>query len=131
MTRRPDPFPGVLAPPQAPPGLRQRVIAAARAAAEGDDEPDRWARIWESRPVRLAWAASIGALIFGHLVIGGPVGRRSAQPAIPLAAAVETDHELAEIVGLERMTVDLPGWEIHIARDPVQSEPLTADEEPS
>ena len=131
MTRRPDPFSGTLAPPQAPPELRQRVIAAARAAADRADEPDLWARIWESRPVRLAWAASIGALIYGHLVIGGSIAPRSARPAMPLAAAVEADNELAEIVGLERVTVDLPGWESHVARDPAQTELPAPDEAPS
>lgn len=131
MTRRPDPFPGTLEPPEAPPELRRRVIAAARAAADRTGAPDRWTRIWESRPARLAWAAAVAALIFGHLVIGGPVVRRSAQTAVPLTTAVETDDELAEIVVLGRLTVDLPGWEIRIARAPVQPEPLTTDEDPS
>jgi hypothetical protein len=58
------------------------------------------------------WAASIGALIFGHLVIGGPVSAGPAEPAFPLAAAAGSNEELSEIIGLHRMTVDLPGWEI-------------------
>ena len=131
MTRRPDRFPGALEPPEAPPELRRRVIAAARAAADRADAPDRWARIWESRPARLVWAASIGTLIFGHLVIGGPAASRSAQTAVPLAAAVEADAELAEIAGLERVTADLPGWEIQIVRDPGQTAPPANHEDPS
>lgn len=131
MTRRPDRFPGTLEPPQAPSELRRRVIAAARVAADRTDASDRWARIWESRPARLAWAASVGALIFGHLVVGSPTASRSAQTAVPLAAAVEAEAELAEIAGLERVTADLPGWEIRIARDPVPSGSPTTVEEPS
>jgi hypothetical protein len=77
---------------------------------------DLWMRIWENRPIRLAWAASIGALIFGHLVIGEAVSAGPAQPAIPLAVAAGTDAELAEIVDLQRVTVELPGWEM-VTRD--------------
>ena len=112
MTRRSDQFPELLAPPQAPPELRHRVIAAAREAVDGAQAPDHWMRIWESRPARLAWAASIGALLFGHLVIGGSVSAGPAEPAFPLAAAAVSNDELSEIIGLQRMTVDLPGWEI-------------------
>ena len=88
-------------------------IRAGLAEAEGGDAaPDRWTRIWESRTARLAWAASIGVLIFGHLVIGGSVSAGPAEPAFPLAAAAGSNDELSEIIGLQRMSVDLPGWEI-------------------
>lgn len=117
MNHRLDHLPGRLVPAGPPPELRQRVLVAARAAMDRSDQRDFWMRIWGSRPARLAWAVSIGAIIFGHLVIGGPVSARSVKLAIPLAAAVETDDELAEIVGLQRVTVDLPGWEL-VAREP-------------
>ena len=112
MNQRPDHFSESFVPPQAPPELRGRVLTAARNAMERGDSPDMLTRIWESRPVRLAWAASIGALLFGHLVIGGSVSAGPAEPAFPLAAAAVSNDELSEIIGLQRMTVDLPGWEI-------------------
>lgn len=116
MNLRSDHLSGNLIPPQAPPELRQRVLSAARQTMGQAAPRDLWTRIWESRPIRLAWAASIGALIFGHLVIGGAVSAGPAQPAIPLAAAVGADDELAEIIDLQHVTVDLPRWEL-VARD--------------
>jgi len=116
MNLRSDHLPGGLTPPQAPPELRQRVLSAARRTMSQAPPRDLWMRIWENRPIRLAWAASIGALIFGHLVIGEAVSAGPAQPAIPLAVAAGTDAELAEIVDLQRVTVELPGWEM-VTRD--------------
>ncbi len=113
-----DHLPDTLIPPGPSPELRQRVLVAARAAMDRSDLPDSWMRIWRNRPARLAWAVSIGALIFGHLVIGGSVSTGSAEPALPFSAAVGTNDELAEIVGLQRVTVDLPRWEL-LAREPV------------
>lgn len=131
MNQRSDHLSGSLTPPQAPPELRQRVLTAARQTMGQEAPRDLWTRIWESRPIRLAWAASIGALIFGHLVIGGAVSAGPAQPAIPLAAAVGADDELAEIIGLQRVTVDLPRWEL-VARDaPSPTDPSTESEDPS
>lgn len=121
MTHRPDQLPEELAPPQAPLEFRQRVLASAHGAMDGAAAPDMWAQIWGSRPARQVWAASIGALIFGHLVIGGAVSAGPAESAFPLAAATGTNDELAEIVGLQRVIVDLPGWEV-APRDAVTPE---------
>lgn len=112
MSHQRDLMSGKMIPPSPPPELKGRAVSAARAAMNRAEEPDVWMRIWGSRLARLAWAASIGALIFGHLVIGGAVSAGPTEPALPLAAVAEANDELAEIVGLQRLTVDLPGWEV-------------------
>ncbi len=112
MNHRRNPVSGKMVPPGPPPGLKGRAVAAAREAMNRGEEPDVWMRIWGSRPVRLAWAVSVGVLLFGHLLIGGATPAGSDGPAFPLAAVVGTDDELAEIIGLQRVTVDLPGWEL-------------------
>ena len=120
-----------LTPPVPPSELRGRVLTAARDAMARGDSPDMWTRIWESRPARLAWAASIGALIFAHLVIGGSVSAGPAEPAFPLAAAAGSNDELSEIIGLQRMTADLPGWEIPSRIADAQTDPSSGSEDPS
>lgn len=59
-----DPRLAGVAPPEAP----ERLRAAALAAAERvwDARPDLWARLAASRPLRLAWAAAVLALITSH-----------------------------------------------------------------
>ena len=112
MTHRSDPLFECLAPPDPSPELRQRALAAAREALRRAESPDIWTRIWNSRPVQLGWAASVGALLFGHIVIGGVPPAESAFPAMPLAAATGANPELAEVADSGRLTVSLPSWEV-------------------
>lgn len=69
-----------LRPPAAPAGLRERTLAGARAAAEaagraapaGEDRPGRRGLadlLWESRPLRLAWAVALVGLIGVNLYL--------------------------------------------------------------
>lgn len=61
-------------PPQAPPELRQRTLAAARAALRQAHPPspesatwvDRW---WQSRALRLAWTAAVCLLLAVNVLI--------------------------------------------------------------
>jgi len=112
MTDRNQPLDRWFRPPEPPAELRQPVLAAAREAMSQTEGPEIWMRIWGSRPVHLAWAVSVAVLIYGHLLIGGAMPAGSDGPVFPLAAVAGNDDELAEIVGLQRVTVDLPGWEL-------------------
>jgi len=114
MTRKPDnpatpadPLAG-LAPPGAPPGLKARVLVAARAALRAEPErPDRWSLLWSSRPLRLAWAASFLLLLAGHAVLvrpSRPQGQAAA-PALPRPGN-EADDELAAVGRLPRLDPD-------------------------
>jgi len=103
----PDPLEG-LAPPGAPPELKIRVLAASRVALLAEPEPrDHWKTIWESRPLRLAWAASFLLLIAGHAVLA-PSGRPQGQAATPSVSrpVSEADAELAAIGHLPRLDPD-------------------------
>jgi hypothetical protein len=102
-----DPLTG-LVPPGAPPELKARVLAASRAALlAGPARPDRWSLLWESRPLRLVWAASVLLLLAGHAVLVGPDRPRAEAAALPLSRWVnEADDELAAIGRLPRLDPD-------------------------
>ena len=129
MTPRSDPFVEGLAPPNPSAELRRRTLAAAREALGQVENPDIWTRVWNSRSAHLAWAASIGVLVFGHLVVGDAPRSGSAGPALPLAAAAGANEELAEVVDLGRLTAQLPGWEMTVRTTPTQpSQPAESED---
>ena len=64
-----------LVPPQPPPELRAKTLAAAHRRMEAESAPDRWSRIWNHRGIRLAWAASVMLLLAGHVLATlSPIG---------------------------------------------------------
>ena len=60
-----------LEPPQPPPELRARALAAAWNAKR---TPDVWSRLWNHGGLRVAWAASVVLLLAGHVLIGSEKG---------------------------------------------------------
>jgi hypothetical protein len=116
MDRPTDLLPPDLRPPAPPARLRARVLTAARNADTIDSSADLWHRLWSSRPLRVAWAASVVILIIGHLLIGSkgsqapPTG-----PTLPVTVAVTNAGELAEVAELGRLTAELPGWEVAVS----------------
>jgi hypothetical protein len=118
MTKNPheqDPLFSGLRVPGPPDGLRRQVLDRATQALGQEPAHDRWARLWESRPARLAWAASILALAVGHLLLpaGASQGARLAQGAPPASApatAVRTDagqdDELSVIADLPKLSLE-------------------------
>ena len=94
-----DPLRG-LEPPAVPPGLREDALAAARAAFAAAPRRDPWARLLASPAARLAWAASVAALVAANVLLP-----RSGQPPVPAASAAPTrpDPELASITCLPRI----------------------------
>lgn len=133
MKRPLDPMSEGLAPPVPPPELRDRTLQAARAAMRLNGRDDIWLRLWRSRPIRFAWATSVAALLFGHIVIGAGAGARPGPEGTirPVMAAAAIRDELAEVINMERVTIELPGWEIQVSRDRVETEPPTTDEDQS
>ena len=98
-------FPG-LKVPEPPEDLRRQVLSRARQAPERGPRHDLWARIWESRPARLAWGASVLALAVCHFVV--PVGDAGpAREQSTLARTGSDDHEeMTDIVDLPRLSLD-------------------------
>ena len=56
-----------LGPPEQPRGLQERTLRGAREALAREAGRDLWTRIWESRPLRLAWAATVAVLVICHI----------------------------------------------------------------
>jgi hypothetical protein len=118
-------------PPGPPPELRIRTLQAARAAMTVDGSDDIWSRLWRSRPFRLAWATSVAVLLYGHIVIGAGAPSGPADTIRPLLAAAAIHDELAEVVDVEHVTIELPGWEIPLSWDHVETGPPTTEKDQS
>lgn len=92
-----------LAPPKPPRGLEERTVRGAREAMVCEAARDAWTRIWESRPLRIAWAVSVVALVLCHLSItelrsvSGKAGTQTAR------VAREGNGELAAIARLPQL----------------------------
>lgn len=100
----PGPLAG-LSPPAPPPELRARVLDAARAALLEPPPPaDPWSRVWESRSLRVAWAASVLLLLAGHALV--PRVRPAAPPAVLARSGQAAEAEVAAIGRLPRLDVD-------------------------
>jgi len=102
-----DPLRG-LVPAGAPPELKARVLAASRAALLAGPAPrDPWTRLWESGPLRLAWAASVLLLLAAHALLVRPAPPPIAAAAAPAPrGASGTDSELAAIARLPQIDPD-------------------------
>lgn len=104
----PDPLAG-LTPSAAPPELKTRVLAATRSAFLEPPPPvDLFSRVWENRPLRLAWAASVLLLLGGHALVPRST---AAPPVTPPPTAVarsvrSAEAELAAIGRLPRLDLD-------------------------
>jgi hypothetical protein len=94
-----------LRPPHAPPALEAQVLRSAREALARPTAGAPWVRVWESRPLRLAWAATVSVLVVA-ILLGAP--SRPAGPRIPVTtSAAQPAHrgagELGGILALPRL----------------------------
>ena len=89
-----------------PASLRARTLARAAEAWAPPAVPDFWRQIWESRPLRLAWATATVALVVANLALPSRASlqARFAQPSE--AAQAEARRELREIVWLPRLRME-------------------------
>jgi hypothetical protein len=92
-----------LGPPQLPRGLQEKTLRGAREALARAAGPDSWTRIWESRPLRVAWAVSAGMLVICHIGITGLRSARTPPAGQTAQAAREGNGELAAIGRLPRV----------------------------
>ena len=91
-------------PPQPPPDLRSKVLAAAHARMAAESTPDIWSRVWHHRGIRLAWAAAVVLLVAGHalFVPGNGNEFRPIDPA--LIAEHRVDEYLVEMLRPTRIS---------------------------
>lgn len=96
--------------PEPPAELRDRVLAGSMAALAAEPVADLWTRIWHNRPLRLAWAMVVVALVAAHVVMIPTAGSHAA-PTVTIAALADpADEELAEIAHLPRLRLDARSW---------------------
>jgi hypothetical protein len=100
-----DLFPGLKVPEPAE-DLRDQVLSRARQAMMSAPRRDLWARLWESRPARVAWGTSIVVLVVGHLVVPPGDSRPATGPSELVRAESAGHEELADIVNLPRLSLD-------------------------
>lgn len=90
-----------LRPITPPVEMRARTLAAAHEAlARGSQPRDRWTWIVENRAVRLAWAASVIALLLGHLALSAPDGPTSPPTRLTPRFADRSAPEVIELATL-------------------------------
>jgi hypothetical protein len=90
----------------APRHLKRSVLNAAgetlRVKNDGESAPDAWDRLWESRPLRAAWAATTLGLLVTHVALSvTPEPRRSAASV----ASREQIDELRELLALPTIEI--------------------------
>jgi len=97
--------------PVAPPReLEARTLAAARRALAEPPTLDLWERMWASRPLRLAWATSVLAILGGHLLLSLAQWLAAAPPTA-IAAQSELLAEVATIATLPSIDPATVSWE--------------------
>ena len=87
------------------PELGERVLRTAASAAGTEDAGlTVWDRMWKSRGLRVAWGVAVVLLLLAHIAVGmGPhAPSRTARRGV---ASLEQDHELAEVIRLERIEI--------------------------
>lgn len=84
-------------PPPPPDDLRAQTLARARRAMERPRVRDRWRELWESRPLRLVWAAAVAALVAANLAVSA---RPLPSPARAARTSAAADDELRSAIAL-------------------------------
>ncbi len=93
---------GGLVPPEPPGELHGDVMRAATAALAREAPRDLWTRLWESRPLRLAWAAGVLLLLLANALVPRAASFSGMRGPAPAAAADELDS----IARLPRIDLD-------------------------
>jgi hypothetical protein len=121
MSQSHDPTESLLAAAsriEAPASLRARTLARASEAWAQPAPPDLWRQVWESRPLRLAWATAAAALAVANLVLPPRPSLRAPLLQPSVAAQGRASDELREVVSLPRLKA------AYAAIDPGGGQPL-------
>jgi hypothetical protein len=104
---------GGLRTPEPPRELDSRVLREATAALARRSRRDVWTRLWESRPLRVAWATVALALLAANAVLPGRRHPESVSAAGPPASMAPREaNELRAVARLPRIDLaTLPGGE--------------------
>ncbi len=93
--------------PEPPSGLRDLALARARAAWGRPAVIDRWRRAWESRPLRLAWAAAVLLLAAANVAVRASAVPGSRSRGTSAASTVRSPGGgLRAVVALPRLRAE-------------------------
>ena len=124
------------AEPEPPQALRERALGKARAAWV---RPARnpWRRVWDSRPLRLAWAGAVLALAIANVAVRTDAhASRGAQVPSAASSGATRGNELQAVVALPRLRAEyvaigtVPGNTL-APRAPAPAQPLHRSEDKS
>jgi len=95
-------------PPSPPPEVRDRTLRNAVSALNRRPASDRWTRVWQSRPLRFAWAATVAGLVLTHVLISTtPRSAPAAARGFALHQASRTSEEEIQVIAtLLRLNLD-------------------------
>jgi hypothetical protein len=99
---------GGVGPPLPPSELRARVLAAAEIAF-AHEATGRWTRIWQSRPLRLSWAAAMAFLALAHLALSLKLARRE-EPPVSASIRRPGESELDRATSVPRIDPSHDAW---------------------
>jgi len=90
--------------------LRERTLARAQAAWARPPVADPWSRVWHSRPLRLAWAATVVVLVAANVALrsGSQARPRTATPQAAVQERARLE-ELQAVVELPRIGPEYAG----------------------
>ncbi len=88
-------------PSRPPHPLRERVLERAGEALDRPLVRDAWTRIYSSRPLRAAWAATVLALLAAHLLL--PRGARPSAGERLAASSSRLVPEVRDVVSVPRL----------------------------
>ena len=88
------PFSGFNAP-EPPAELREATLAAATSRWSHTAPPDGWRRIWESKPLRLVWTATVVVLVAWNAALPRKVA--------PSRDVTAESNEVRDVVKLPRL----------------------------
>ena len=99
---------GRLEPLRPPAGLRDRTLAASRAAlADRGTAEDLWSRILGSRIARAAWATAVAVLVLAHVALSRPGKALSERNELTPSLATATEPEVIDQVRMARIDTRL------------------------
>jgi len=106
-----------------PPELRKKTLDAATEALFTPSTPNLWIRIFESRPLRLAWATTVVGLLLAHALLSIPPRPFTPfQPGIPLHRASRmADEEIQAIADLPRLDLEVRSLAAIVSAEPASS----------
>ena len=110
--------------PHAPAELERRVLSAAAASDRTDPSPTIWDRLWESRPLRVAWGLATLALLLANAGLSLPTNAPRSEGDTRTADRRQA-REVRELLALPQVEIS-PRAEARFLQTTPRPEPTEA-----